>query len=80
MLDLQTKSAIDSKIKGDFLSIYASSDSIASGCGTAFSKAIQGISSKEMKLESGKGHKFFFQPEGIWFEPVITWLKQRHYT
>jgi hypothetical protein len=65
------------KLKGDFLSIYASSDSIASSCGTAFSKAIQGLSSKEMELESGKGHKLFFQPESIWLEPVLTWLKQR---
>ena len=65
------------KLKGDFLSIYASSDSIASSCGTAFSKAIQGLSSKEMELESGKGHKLFFQPESIWLEPVLIWLKQR---
>jgi len=65
------------KLKGNFLSIYASSDSIASSCGTEFSKAIQGISSKEIELENGKGHKLFFQPEGIWLEPVLTWLKQR---
>ena len=65
------------KLKGDFLSIYDSSDSIASSCGTVFSRAIQGISSKEVQLESGKGHKLFFQPEGVWFEPVIAWLKQR---
>ena len=65
------------KLKGDFLSIYASSDSIASSCGTAFSRATQGISSKEVKLESDKGHKLFFQPEGVWFEPVMAWLKQR---
>ena len=65
------------KLKGDFLSVYASSDSIAESCGTAFSSAIQGISSKELKLESGQGHKLFFQPEGVWFEPVIAWLKQR---
>ena len=65
------------QLKGDFLSIYASSDSIASSCKTAFSKATQGILSKEMELESGKGHKLFFQPADIWVEPVLTWLKQR---
>jgi len=65
------------KLKGDFFSIYASSDSIASSCGMVLSKAIQGISSKEMELKSDKGHMLFFQPEDIWFEPVITWLKKR---
>jgi len=65
------------KLKGDFLSVYASSDSIASSCETAFSNAIQGFSSKEVKLESDKGHKLFFQPEAVWLEPVIAWLKQR---
>jgi predicted esterase len=65
------------QLKGDFLSIYASSDSIASSCQKAFSKAIIGISNKEIALKSDKGHKLFFQPEDIWIEPVMTWLNQR---
>jgi predicted esterase len=65
------------KLKGDFLSIYASSDSIAGSCKAAFSQAILGISIEEVELESDKGHKLFFQPADIWVEPVLTWLNQR---
>lgn len=64
-------------LKGDFLSIYASSDSIAISCQNVFSKAIIGISKKEITLKSDKGHKLFFQPEDIWIDPVMTWLNQR---
>lgn len=65
------------QLKGDFLSVYASSDSIASSCQQVFSKAIIGISNKEIKLKSDKGHKLFFQPEDIWVEPVMAWLNQK---
>lgn len=65
------------QLKGNFLSIYASSDSIASSCNELFSKAIIGISNKEITLKSEKGHKLFFQPENIWIEPVMNWLNQR---
>jgi len=65
------------QLKGGFLSIYASSDSIASSCQKVFSKAIIGVSNKEIKLQSDKGHKLFFQPEDIWVEPVMTWINQR---
>ena len=65
------------QLKGDFLSIYASTDSIASSCKKVFSKAIIGISNKEITLNSDKGHKLFFWPEVIWIEPVMAWLKQK---
>ena len=65
------------RLKGNFLSIYASSDSIANSCQNVFSKAIIGICYKEMKLKSEKGHRLFFQPEDIWVEPVMAWINQR---
>ncbi len=65
------------RLKGNFLSIYASSDSIAGSCKEVFSKAIIGISTNEITLKSDKGHKLFFHPEDIWIEPVMTWLNQR---
>lgn len=65
------------RLKGNFLSIYASSDSIANSCQNVFSKAIIGICYKEMKLKSEKGHRLFFQPEEIWVEPVMAWINQR---
>jgi len=60
-------------LKGRFLSIYASSDSVASGCGSAFSQVSEGISSTEIRLESEGGHRLFFKPERIWLNPVILW-------
>lgn len=65
------------RLKGNFLSIYASSDPIASSCQDVFSKAIIGICYKEITLDSNKGHKLFFQPGDIWIEPVSAWINQR---
>ena len=65
------------QLKGDFLSIYASSDLIAKSCQKVFSKTIIGISNKEITLKSDKGHRLFFEPEGIWIEPVMTWINER---
>jgi len=60
-------------LKGRFLSIYASSDSVASSCDSAFSPVSEGISSAEIRLESEGGHTLFFKPERIWLNPVILW-------
>lgn len=65
------------RLRGNFLSIYASSDSIASSCQNVFSNAIIGICYKEIILNSNKGHKLFFQPEDIWIEPVSAWINHR---
>jgi len=65
------------QIKGEFLSVYALSDSIANSCQNAFSKAIIGICYKEITINSDKGHKLFFRPEDIWVEPVMAWINQR---
>ena len=61
------------KLKGRILSIYATSDSIASSCDEAFSVAAKGIAATEIKLESDAGHKLFFVPKDIWLEPIINW-------
>ena len=65
------------RLRGNFLSIYASSDSIASSCQNVFSKAIIGITNKEITLKNDKGHRLFFHPEDIWIEPVSAWINQR---
>ena len=65
------------QLKGDFLSIYASSDNIAGSCQKIFSNATADLSSRELQVKNDRGHKLFFQPEDIWLEPVMTWLKQR---
>ena len=63
-------------LKGRFLSIYSSSDSVASSCDSAFSQVSEGISSTEIRLESEGGHRLFFKPEKIWLHPVINRIRQ----
>ena len=63
-------------LKGRFLSIYASSDPVASSCNSFFSAASEGISITEIKLESDGGHTLFFKPETIWLNPVILWNRK----
>lgn len=65
-----------SRLKGNFLSVYAISDKVAGNCSTAFSLAKQDVSIKEIVLENAAGHQLFFKPTEDWFEPVVSWLKQ----
>jgi predicted esterase len=66
-----------SQLKGNFLSVYATSDKVAGSCSTAFSQAKQDVSIKEIALENAAGHQLFFKPTDVWFEPVVSWLKQK---
>ena len=66
-----------SQLKGKFLSVYATSDKVAGSCSTAFSQAKQDVSIKEIALENAAGHQLFFKPTDVWFEPVVSWLKQK---
>ncbi|KAF0218447.1 MAG: hypothetical protein FD174_2908 [Geobacteraceae bacterium] len=64
------------KLKGNFLSLYATSDKVAGSCSAAFSQAKpDGLSAKEVALESSAGHQLFFKPVDLWVEPAIAWLK-----
>ncbi|MFH0782677.1 MAG: hypothetical protein V2B20_12110 [Pseudomonadota bacterium] len=66
-----------SKLKGNMLSVYATSDKVAGSCSTAFSEAKQGFSMKEIALENEAGHQLFFKPTEVWFGPVIDWLNKK---
>ena len=63
-------------LKGNFLSLYASSDKIAGSCGPAFTQGREGFSAKEIVLDNPAGHQLFFKPADIWIEPVFSWLKK----
>ncbi len=62
-------------LKGQILSIYADSDSIASSCDTTFSKSSTGLVHKEVMLTSDAGHQLFFKPEDIWTYQTMNWIK-----
>jgi predicted esterase len=65
------------RLKGNFLSVYASSDKVAGSCNTAFSQAKQDFTSKEFVLDSAAGHQLFFKPTDVWLEPVMAWLEHK---
>lgn len=62
-------------LKGNFLSLYATSDKIAGSCGPAFTQAREGFSVKEIVLDSPAGHQLFFKPTAVWVVPMVDWLK-----
>jgi hypothetical protein len=62
-------------LKGNLLSIYASSDKIAGSCGSAFTQTREGFSAREIVLDNPAGHQLFFKPADIWIEPVINFAK-----
>lgn len=64
------------KLKGNFLSLYASSDRIAGSCGPEFTKTKEGLSANEIVLDNPAGRQLFFKPVAAWLEPVNDWLKQ----
>ena len=60
------------KLKGNFLSLYATSDKIAGSCGPAFIQKREGFSAREIVLDNPAGHQLFFKPVNLWIEPVIN--------
>lgn len=64
-----------SRLKGNLLSVYATSDKVAGSCSAVFSQSKKDVSTKEIALESAAGHQLFFKPTDVWLEPVMGWLK-----
>lgn len=63
-------------IKGDFLSLFASSDKIAGSCNALLSSSRQGVSVSEVVLDSSYGHRLFFKPDSLWLAPVAQMLEK----
>lgn len=64
-------------LKGNFLSLYASSDKVAGSCGPTFTREREGFSAKEIVLDDPAGHQLFFKPVDVWVKPVMSWLQQK---
>lgn len=59
------------RLKGRIFSIYASSDMDAGSCRPAAEQSSgSGLTFKERRLKSGKGHGLFYQPRPEWITPV----------
>lgn len=65
-----------SLLKGNFLSVYASSDKVAASCGPEFIRTRDGFTGKEIALNNPAGHQLFFTPADVWLEPLSGWLQQ----
>lgn len=65
------------KLKGNFLSLYASSDKVAASCGPEFLQSRAGFIAKEIALENPAGHQLFFKPVDAWLEPLSGWLQRK---
>ncbi len=63
-----------SVLRGDFLSLFANSDRIAGSCDGLLRQSPQGVSSKEIILDSSEGHWLFFKPDSLWLSPFSLML------
>jgi hypothetical protein len=59
-------------LRGRFLSIYDASDRVAGSCREAFERAAT-VESRELVLETGRGHALFWSPRAVWIDPVVEW-------
>lgn len=64
------------RLKGRILSIYASSDLDAGPCQPAIDQSSgDGLTFKEVRMKSSKGHGLFYQPRPEWVDPVAIFAK-----
>jgi hypothetical protein len=73
------KVSIDyAKIKGRVLSIYDVKDEKFGSCN---GRLPEGVTSKEVVLNSGKGHSVFRLPDEkhmkLWKDPMLAWIKEK---
>ena len=68
---------LQNRIRGNYLSLLANSDTVAGSCDTLRLRMDEGASYKEIVLESDFGHRLFFEPRDIWLAPVIAWINKR---
>ncbi len=64
------------RLKGRILSIYATGDLVAGSCRDAIAQSSgEGLTFKETRIKSGKGHGLFYQPRPEWIEPSTRFAK-----
>lgn len=63
------------QIKGNILSVYATSDDIAGSCKQDLTPTGDKRKLREIVLESRAGHRLFFAPQALWMDPVVRWIK-----
>jgi pimeloyl-ACP methyl ester carboxylesterase len=64
------------RLRGRFLSIYDASDRLAGSCGGAFERAAV-AESREVVLQTGRGHGLFWSPRSVWVDEVVKWTEPK---
>ena len=62
------------ELHGNFLSIIERSDPHKT-CGMIFRNGKRIKSFKEIELNTGLSHGFFYKGRKVWIEPIVTWAK-----
>lgn len=62
-------------LRGRVLSMYDSADREAATCREAFGQNPD-FETKEIILQTGRGHGLFYSPEPIWVEEAVKWIDQ----
>ncbi len=81
LIGLCSKYALDyyskykKKLRGNFLSIYESTDE-KGPCKSLFEMKHRKSQFKETKLNTGKGHGFLYKPHKEWVDPLIEWINK----
>jgi hypothetical protein len=61
-------------LQGRILSLYDRSDQLMATCREAFAKAVPTrIESREIVLDTGRGHGLFYAPDERWMDPIVAW-------
>ncbi|MAD77676.1 MAG: hypothetical protein CML20_23405 [Rheinheimera sp.] len=64
------------RLTGHVLSVYESSDTLATSCQSLSELTEQPQSFKELKIATGKLHGAFYLPHVEWVELVMDWVHQ----
>ena len=65
------------KLTGNFLSIIEKSDPHKT-CGRLFENRSEVTSSKEVELNTGLSHGFFYKGRKVWIDPIVEWFNATH--
>ena len=63
-----------SLLQGRILSLYDGGDTLAGSCRAIFEKADPSkVETREVVLDTGKGHGLFYSPSGVWVDEIVRW-------
>ena len=68
----------DVRLHGRVLSIHEASDDVGGSCEPIFAASPELAARREIRLTTGRGHGFLYQPLAEWVEPAVEWIAAGH--